>query len=222
MSNTELTESNNQQTLREGPTETTDSANKTDGEEVEMTKEDNPYLLKQLALQLEYYFSKQNLSTDTYVQTLRSLNDGCVPVRILGNFGKVKSIIALDPTFLNDEETRIYSVLSAIRKGYTTLLEINSIDAITGKIVPSKDEIPGKTIWAVGPVSKEPLDVDPLATSPRFCNRPITTATAPIANTIILREVLPSVTEEEVRTLFLEIPDCPTVTSVIRDVANCW
>lgn len=45
-----------------------------------------------LAIQLEYYFSVTNLSRDTYVSTLRKLNDGYVPVSILANFGKVQAL----------------------------------------------------------------------------------------------------------------------------------
>mmetsp|Transcript_51235 Transcript_51235/g.123693 ORF Transcript_51235/g.123693 Transcript_51235/m.123693 type:complete len:649 (-) Transcript_51235:159-2105(-) len=52
------------------------------------------YLYKTLARQLEYYFCTKNLLRDTYVQTLRSLNDGCVPVSILVGFGKAGTITA--------------------------------------------------------------------------------------------------------------------------------
>ena len=47
-----------------------------------------------LSRQLEYYFSTANLKVDTYLQTLRSLNDGCVPIPILANFSKVQMIVA--------------------------------------------------------------------------------------------------------------------------------
>lgn len=47
-----------------------------------------------LSQQLEYYFSTANLKVDTYLQTLRSLNDGCVPIPILANFSKVQMIVA--------------------------------------------------------------------------------------------------------------------------------
>ena len=52
------------------------------------------YLCNTLARQLEYYFCTKNLLHDTYVQTLRSLNDGCVPISILVGFGKVGTITA--------------------------------------------------------------------------------------------------------------------------------
>ena len=184
----------------------------------------NPTVLKQLALQLEYYFSKHNLSRDTYVQTLRKLNDGCVPVRILANFGKVKAIVALDVSFTMNEEARTQAILDTIRRGYTESLQIHAVDAISGRIVSSSTNetpIPGKTILAIGTVTREPLNVDPLATSP-LLSRTITNPGIPTANTIILREVPTSVTEEEIRILFNEIPDCPPITSITQDVANCW
>jgi hypothetical protein len=49
-----------------------------------------------LARQLEYYFSQQNLSKDTYLTTLCELNDGCVPLAILANFGKVRLLTRQD------------------------------------------------------------------------------------------------------------------------------
>lgn len=52
----------------------------------------NEVVYRALARQLEYYFSSQNLAVDTYLQTLRELNDGCVPISIIANFSKVKSI----------------------------------------------------------------------------------------------------------------------------------
>ena len=45
-----------------------------------------------LARQLEYYFSTANLSKDTYLSTLRDLNDGYVPLSIIANFAKVQAL----------------------------------------------------------------------------------------------------------------------------------
>ena len=59
----------------------------------ELEQQQKMFVLSQLARQLEYYFSHQNLSKDTYLQTLRELNDGCVPATILANFAKVKAIL---------------------------------------------------------------------------------------------------------------------------------
>jgi La domain len=58
----------------------------------ESVTDNNEVVYRALARQLEYYFSSQNLAVDTYLQTLRELNDGCVPISIIANFSKVKSI----------------------------------------------------------------------------------------------------------------------------------
>eukprot|EP00957_Ditylum_brightwellii_P015246 1148450-Ditylum_brightwellii.AAC.1 len=45
-------------------------------------------LLRLLATQLEYYFSDHNLSRDTYLRTIMSLNSGYVPSTVLATFAK--------------------------------------------------------------------------------------------------------------------------------------
>jgi La domain len=69
-------------------TTTTTATQPTD---LEMAQQQESLLLYTLARQLEYYFSPQNLATDLYLRTLRDLNNGCVPVTILANFGKVRA-----------------------------------------------------------------------------------------------------------------------------------
>jgi La domain len=88
-----------------------------------------------LARQLEYYLSHQNLSKDTYVQTLRSLNDGCVPVSILANFGRVKAIL---PPIVGDDLNllRMQYLVRAVKE-HSVLLTVETIDKATGKKVSS-------------------------------------------------------------------------------------
>jgi hypothetical protein len=237
MSTTDTSESRSKETVVAGETGMVSHNINSLNEKVEREarqKVENPVeiprldssVLKQLALQLEYYFSTHNLSKDTYVQTLRNLNDGCVPVRILANFGKVKTILSLNgnASFL-DEECRINAILDTIRDTYTGSLHIHSVDAKTGKIVStgcSEVAVPGKTILAIGTVTKDPLTVDPLTTSPLLMSRSIASPVLPKTNTIILRDVPLSVTEGEIRSLLNEIEACPLVTTVTKDVANCW
>jgi La domain len=236
MSNPENSDSRNKPILHSGAGMETDTASPSDkkecrddsekGESIVKITKLSSIVLKKLALQLEYYFSTHNLSKDTYLQTLRSLNDGCVPARILANFGKVKSIAALDgeAAFLS-EECRINAILDTIREKHTELFQIHSIDARTGKITSSGCidlSVPGKTIIAIGTTSKEPLNVDPVATSPLLMSRSITSPASSRTNTIILRDVPLTVTEEEIRTLLNEIYGCPPIANVIKDVANCW
>lgn len=160
-------------------------------------------ILGHLARQLEYYFSQANLEKDTYVETLRKLNDSYVPVSILQRFQKVQAFAPIET---------VDAILKAATE-FSSLLEVVSIDTKTGKRV--EEDGTGNTLLAVGTISREPLDNSGLqAVVP-------TTPTSPIQNTIIIREVDPSVTEAEVRTLFDE-EHCPPIQSLYLDVFNCW
>lgn len=120
-----------------------------------MRRDERHYLYSMLARQLEYYFSTKNLSRDTYVQTLRSLNDGCVPVSILAGFGKVGNITAaltinlrnarsdgnfddddvdVDVDVESDDLTAIaMQIVRVAATKYSTLLGVFQIDTETGK-----------------------------------------------------------------------------------------
>ena len=183
------------------PTSDTASSSSTLNEEPEAPQYDGA-VLTQLARQLEYYFSQANLDKDTYVETLRKLNDSYVPVSILQRFSKVQAFAPLGT------EDAIIKAASE----FSSLLEVASIDTKTGKRVDNVDS--ASTLLAVGTSSREPLDNNRLqAVVP--CS-----PTSPAQNTIIIREVDPRVTEEEVRALFDE--DCPPIQSLYLDVFNCW
>jgi hypothetical protein len=178
-------------------------------------------VLTQLAKQLEYYFSQKNLANDTYLQTLRDLNDGCAPVSILANFTNVKRLL---PGVL-DDDVRIHAILQAATE-YSDLLRVLSIDTSTGSVATDLTPSSAKTILAVGPVGQEPLSIS----SPSVANATPSRRTwaapsslqQPLPSTIILRDVLPDVTPEQVRELFEQLQDCPTVTSIHMDVGCCW
>lgn len=160
--------------------------------------------LAQLARQLEYYFSQANLDKDTYVETLRQLNDGYVPVSILQRFSKVQAFTPIET---------VDAVVKAATD-FSSLLEVASIDTKTGKRVI--EGVPGAiTILAVGSTSGKPLDLTGL---PGVVP---TTPKSPVQNTIIIREVETTVTEEVVRALF-DDEHCPPIQSLYLDVFNCW
>jgi hypothetical protein len=168
-------------------------------------------LLERLARQVEYYFSSANLSKDTYVSTLRSLNDGYVPVSIIANFGKVKSLVQ-------------YDAFNAVRTSateFSQLLEVVEIDTQTGKRVKSDEsnssDVP--LIEAVGPISGEPIPLSVIPASPVILS--VVTSIAPIQNTIIIREVPEGTEESHIRQLFA-FASCPAVESMHLDVADCW
>jgi hypothetical protein len=171
-------------------------------------------VLTQLAKQLEYYFSQQNLAHDPYLQTLRDLNDGCAPVSILASFTKVKFLLPMA-----DDDVRIHAILQAASQ-YSELLRVLSIDTSTGHVATDLTPSSAKTILAVGPVGQEPLSSSSSVTSASTGVAP--SSSPPLPSTIILRDVLPDVTEEQVRVLFEQLQDCPTVTNIHMDVGNCW
>ncbi|KAL7578794.1 hypothetical protein ACA910_016017 [Epithemia clementina (nom. ined.)] len=175
------------------------------------------FMLTQLARQLEYYLSSKNLSKDTYVQTLRNLNDGCVPVSILANFSKVKGIL-LTTAGIVDEASRRHAVCDAATQ-YSSKLRVANIDTKTGKEIPNNGENAEderlkaiSTILALGTVDNEPIDLS---------NDQPPSSTSDFANAIVMRDVAPEVTAEDIHSLF-QYEGCPAVISITPDVANCW
>jgi La domain len=123
-------------------------------------RQQREYLYRTLARQLEYYFSTNNLSRDTYVQTLRDLNDGCVPVTILVGFGKVRTVTAAlttighkdddddddndekDDSTNNENKDLTALAMEIVRVAatkYSDLLHVVRIDTETGKRVAVVD-----------------------------------------------------------------------------------
>jgi hypothetical protein len=150
--------------------------------------------LQQLARQVEYYFSIANLEKDTYVETLRQLNDGCVPVSILQRFSKVQALTPIDT---------IEAILKAAAE-FSSLLEVAYIDTKTGRRLPEDAAGSSNSILAVGTTTGKPLDLTGLPGVVPL------TPVSPVQNTIIIREVDGRVTEEEVRALF-DDEHCPPI-----------
>jgi len=177
-------------------------------------------VLSQLARQLEYYFSALNLAGDTYLQTLRILNDGCVPVCILANFAKVKAILA--PT--EEEDVRVHAILQAAGE-YSDLLQVHSIDTATGKIVTDDTPSSANTLLAVGPVSNEPLQLNPETMRRTLSVNSLgsfsSEASSKPSNTVIFRDLAPDVTEEDIKGLF-EFEGCPRIKSMSADIGGYW
>lgn len=168
-------------------------------------------ILRQLSKQLEYYFSVENLSKDTYLQTLRELNDGYVPASILANFAKVRSLL--------ENRLDAEAVVKAAAD-FSSYLEVVHVDKDSNKkVVETKDL---QTILAVGPKDSKPIEI---VSSIDKQLAPVASNTSPAANTIqntvILREVGSGVTEDDIRELF-NFEKCPSIQVVRQDVANCW
>ena len=180
------------------------------------------FMLTQLACQLEYYLSVKNLSKDTYVQTLRNLNDGCIPVSILASFTKVKGIL-LAGAGIVDESSRSQAVLDAASQ-YSSKLRVVHIDTKTGKTISDTDSNEdglaaedstryNNAIVAIGTMDNEPIAI--------LSEQPSLPVTSDFANAIVMRDVAPEVTAEEIYALF-QYEGCPPVICITPDVANCW
>ena len=214
-SRTESPAEPNCETRHANSTASSENSASVSGSEPDLTLSDEgEALLRQLARQVEYYFSTANLSKDTYVATLRSLNDGYVPISIIANFGKVRALVPYDG---------VNAVLKAATD-YSNLIEVVMINTQTGKKVPF-DEITEDTkvkiLQAVGPISGEPIPVSEISALQSPSSSPSTPTSQPVQNTVILREVPNDVTEDNVRELFT-FESCPPVQSVRSDVANYW
>jgi La domain len=175
----------------------------------------NMDVLERLARQVEYYFSDVNLEKDAYVSTLRSLNDGYVPLSIISKFGKVKILAPQDS-------------IDAVRKAATNcseLLEIVHIDKRTGKRLDDRIEassLDSQTVEAVGPKTREPIPMSSIQTHPLSpCASRPKAAPAQVQNTVIIREVPEGTQDSHIRDLFTS-ERCPQIKSLYPDVANCW
>lgn len=177
--------------------------------------------LEHLSRQLEYYFSTVNLSRDTYLRTLRDLNDGYVPATILSSFAKVQQLCTpLDG----------YNAVVMAATDFSDYLEVVHVDKETSKRVEEKGP---NTLLAIGPKDSKPIELPATPTTFRpvlSANNnndllsslspppPVTTA---VQNTIILREVVTGVTEDDIRELF-DFEKCPPIKSVVEDMSNYW
>ena len=182
-------------------------------------------LFQQLLQQLQFYLSPDNLRTDTYLQTLQRLNDGCVPVHILANFAKIKALLwatpALTKRFASDK-ARMLMLRRAVLEQEDSGLRLVAIDTATGTEVPQGEDDDhfgiSNTIWAIGPVqgverrlSSDNNTKEVAGEGPR------------VSNMVLLRDVQPIVTTDEIRELFQQqVKDCPAILSINADVANCW
>ena len=202
-----------------------------------------------LARQVEYYFSVANLSRDTYLSTLRNLNDGYVPLSIIANFGKVQSLAPFGSA---------WDAVYAAASDHSDLLEMVELDEKGKKISTSSDDDNDNSssssnkdtiILAVGTVSGEAIPMSQIqslrssndtstdktpssavtthSSSPTSTIRNLssvsatTNATKNIQNTIIIREVSADVEEKVVRSLF-DFEECPSIQTIHLDLHSCW
>jgi hypothetical protein len=193
-------------------------------------------VLMRLARQMEFYFSQSNLANDTYIRTLRSLNDGYAPVNIIASFSKVLSIQPHDSI----------TAVRAAAMECSEFLELVLIDKTSGKVISRGDAEslhPDQIIEAVGPKGRQPIPDSALlscsshsssmaslstssseessSSSSSSSSLATTRASNVMQNTIVLRDAPIDVQEEHVRALF-DFDKCPSIEHVYLDIGNCW
>lgn len=185
-------------------------------------------LLTPLAKQLLYYFSVQNLSSDTYLKTMMDLNSGFVPVSILSNFANISRIIT---DSLSSEEN-IYSVdvpgllrQAALRSEYLEVSVLNQ----QGKIITTDNdgnyqlEQGRLNFFGIGPSSSRPTEYDTTKPLRKDSKQQIDKLKSDSANIIILRDVPQDATEEDIRAIFQNNTDSSCgISDVQREIGNCW
>lgn len=197
-------------------------------------------LSQTLARQLEYYFSEANLSKDTYLQTLRRLNDGCVPLAIIANFAKVQALTnASKPEGrAMSHQDRQEAVLQAIKE-HSVYLCIYLVDSVTGKVIPDgiddssvaptatvnlshslSQDVKLPVILAVSTRDRKALSakISVIQTAEVYSHK-----STPVTNTLIFRDVDPNVNSDDIQSLLeQEVKECPRIISIQPDVAFCW
>jgi La domain len=166
--------------------------------------------LDMLARQLEYYFSNVNLSSDTYLQTLRNLNDGYVPASILSNFAKIQLLCPFDS----------YNAILKAATDHSENLEVVNIDKETSKTVVCAGP---NTLLAIGPKDHNPIQLPKSSLTAHNSLSNIKSSNNDYSpDTILFREVPEDAVEEDFRQLFSECEIRPVIKEIVKDVSNYW
>lgn len=191
-----------------------DNTDNKDNIKVEEGKNVEEEVVNALRVQLEYYFSFENLSKDTFLCSIMSSSrtemeqrSGTqhgrhAPIVMLARFGKVKKIVNNFDTIIDLHQ---YLKLAALASDHLEVVPIN-----------------GSQLLAIGPKSGSPL---PYESDFQKADLPPAVEVEPLKhtdrNTIILREMPASTTQLQVQDIF-SWESCPIVKSVHADVGYCW
>lgn len=183
-------------------------------------------LLELLAKQLSYYLSTQNLSKDTYLNTIMELNSGHVPVSIVSNFANITRIIT--DNLMDDERISNLDVPglvreAAIRSAYLEVAILNQNGGIIAKDEYGTYQLEtGRlTFFAIGPTSIQPEHhekIQPLRRDKKQDSGEIPKSDN--TNILILRDVPEEATEEDIRNILTDTSF--EISDVQREIGNCW
>ncbi len=192
------------------------------------TLEENKQLVAALANQLQYYFSPQNLSKDTYLNTIMQLNSGYVPTSILSGFANVNRIITRSstdgvvPTGLDVQRLLGKSALQSSALKIVLLGQDGQVLASYGD--DHFEELKGPlTFEAVGFCSDYASDNS--NGNDNLNQVDSTQEDEKKGSIVILRDVPEAATEEDVRGVFKSDDENivePNITNVQKEVGQYW
>lgn len=172
-------------------------------------------LINQLSNQLEYYFSPQNLASDTYMKSVMQMNSGFIPISFLAKFSNVKKIITRfheDTDFSSLDVNKLLQT-SALASSNLKVVELDS----HGTIVTNRMELHSKLnensiILGIGSTFSE-----------NDGSKPATAVNESHTNLVILRDVPEEATEQDIKKIFVdENGHGPTIENIQKEIGRCW
>lgn len=193
-------------------------------------------LLEKLGKQLIFYFSSQNLATDTYLTTIMKLNSGHVPLTIVSNFAQIRRIINAHTSFGELEDSDICDLIREAALLQSELLNLVILDQ-DGQVISNygDDNYDPKaqklTLEAIGPngnIGEQHIKTSRSDSILQESSRVTPPPTTESKNIVILRDVPEDATEDDILSVFKSADDssasssAPVVSSLQREHGNCW
>lgn len=209
---------------------------------------DDKSLQKSIQTQISYYLSTKNLSQDTYLSTILSLNSNYLPISILGNFANVNRIIGQYAPAINSKEDEsdkidfnaldvdqkmqiVHKVLEGV-SSKSEMLELVVLDQ--GGNVVCKNQITENVPVDEEFESKKAMPLSFLAVGLNKFGHSVENTTASSVSeaveekkqneVVILRDVSNDATEEDIRKVFSSDDEnlSLTIVKIEKDEENSW
>ena len=205
----------------------------TPAKELILSDKQRAVLLQKLGKQLIYYFSSQNLATDTYLTTIMNLNTGYVPLTIVSNFAKIMRIVSSHTNYVQLGEDDICGLIREAALQQSNLLNMVLLNQ-EGKVISKYGDenydpkAQNLTLEALGPnggsIGEQHVRTSRSDSIARESSR--VTPEPESRNIVILRDVPEDATEDDILDIFKNTEDSstpsPIISSLAREHGNCW
>jgi hypothetical protein len=199
-----------------------------------LSEKQRAILLQKLGKQLIYYFSSQNLATDTYLTTIMKINKGYVPLTIVSNFAKVMRMITSHTNYVQLGEDDICGLIREAVLQQSDLLNLVLLNQEGHVISKYGDEnydptAQNLTLEAVGPngsIGEQHVRTSRSDSVVQESSRATPEPTTELKNIVILREVPEDATDDDILNIFKNADDSSTPSPIVsrlqREHGNCW